>query len=111
MIKPHIMIYSDKLGKAQMKLEKLISESGESIVKRTQQYAETETKKYSAYRYLQSCRGHRYQEVYIDEALKKDQETIEWITMKLRPYQHLSFEERLQDDCRDHIHFFKGDTE
>ena len=104
-----VMIFSDTQAKAEAKLEEIISEIEDEIVYRRKDFVETKSKKYEAKKCSDYCRGYRYQEVFIDETLRKNQDTIDWILMKLVPPHYYKNVERDESySWRDHVHYFES---
>lgn len=99
------MIFSDSQEKAEQKLNELISELDEDILKRTKDYVKTSTKTFQARRYSDNCRGYRYQKVYIDNSL--DSDSLDGIFAKLVPPHYYNNVERDENyNWKEHVHYF-----
>lgn len=101
------MVFSDETSKAVKEMRRVVEASGEKIVKEYDNQIHTTNGKYVARRWSESCRGYRYQNVYIDHVLKHT-EANDHIMMKLFPphYYKDTFEKEEDYSWRDHVHYF-----
>jgi hypothetical protein len=106
-IHTNIMVFSPSIQRAIHKMNELAETLNEEIVRRTKDSIETKSgKKILARRWSDSCRGYRYQDVYVDYSLKYE-EAMDHIIAKLVPPHYYS-DVKADENYRwqDHVHYF-----
>lgn len=102
-----VMIFSNSQEKAENKLNELSKTLGEEIVMRKKDFIKTPTKTIQARWFGESCRGYRYQEVYIDNELKYVEDAVNSILVKLVPaHYYIGVEKNENYNWREHVHYF-----